>query len=105
FGLASAIGTTQGNVSLTAGRHLRTPAASEQIFSVATSGIRLEGKGDLSIQVGGDWAGGLVSGQTTGPGFLLTDGKAEVHVPQGQIGGGTQYASLALGKADVTLTA
>jgi filamentous hemagglutinin family protein len=105
FGLASAIGTTQGNVSLTAGRHLRTPAASEQIFSVATSGIRLEGKGDLSIQAGGDWAGGLVSGQNTGPGFLLTDGKAEVHVPQGQIGSGTQYASLALGKADVTLNA
>jgi filamentous hemagglutinin family protein len=106
FGLASSLWTTQGDITLKAGRHLRTPAVSEGLLGLLTSGIRLEGKGDLTIDaLGGDWRGGLVNGERSGPGFLLTDGTANVNVPQGQIGNDQEYASLIVGKSDVALKA
>jgi filamentous hemagglutinin family protein len=103
-GLQGTISAIQGNISLKAGRNLISPMASESLLNFLPGGIRLEGKGNLNIEVGGDWLGGLVAGNNVGPGFLLTDGEARISVG-GQIGTAQQYGAITVGKADVLMNA
>src|SRR5262249_39833510 len=73
--------TTGGNITLIAGGDLVASSIRLQGDSGPYTGIRLQGPGDLTIDVGGDFKGGsIVNGRLAGPGFVLSDGKARVTV-------------------------
>jgi len=109
-----------GNITLIAGQDIISPSASISgsllgglIAPNLFGGIRLDGPGNLTIQAGHDVRGGSVQGQLTGPGFVLTNGTANV-TAGGNIGGPTkgvnttdpdEYANLTLGTGTVNLTA
>lgn len=91
------------DISLRAGRDLIAPSAFDPNLQV-NSGIRLEGSGDLEINVGRDFVGGSIDGGSAGPGFLLSDGTARVAVG-GDIGTQQSYADLTLGRGVITVAA
>jgi filamentous hemagglutinin family protein len=109
-----------GDITLTAGRDVVSPSAdisSSLLFGLISpnifGGIRLDGPGDLTINAGHDFTGGSVQGVLTGPGFVLTNGTANVTAGR-NIGGPTkgvtatdpdEYANLTLGKGTINLTA
>ncbi len=111
-----------GDITLTAGLDVVSPSADisrlgSPLFGLINpnvyGGIRLDGPGNLTINAGNDFRGGLVRGLLTGPGFVLTNGRANV-TAGGNIGGPTkgattkdpdEYANLVLGKGTITLTA
>lgn len=105
-GRPGTISAIQGNVTLKAGRNLISPAAPNSfVFGFFTGGVRVEGKGNVSLHAaGGDWLGAKVKGENIGPGFLLTDGQATVEIPNGQIGTADQYATLIVGKIEPDVT-
>src|SRR5262249_12680249 len=74
---------TGGNITLTAGHDVISPSAVSPIASSVDptgilGGIRLDGPGNLTIQAGNDFRGGSVRGVLAGPGFVLTNGTANV---------------------------
>jgi filamentous hemagglutinin family protein len=90
---------TGGNMSITAGGNLIAPSAFQGSTpgpSNQYSGIRLEGSGNLTITTGGDFLGGTVNGVRAGPGFVLSDGTAQVTVG-GNFGAPDSYATLTIG--------
>ena len=118
-GLLSTIRTSEagGNIMLRAGQDIISPSVFVNDIRLSPGavarfgGIRLDGIGNLSITAGRDFIGGRVNGRLFGPGFVLTNGIAQVTAQQ--IGGslkGTansddQYAHLTLASGDITLTA
>jgi filamentous hemagglutinin family protein len=114
---ASAAG---GDITLTAGHDIISPSAdisNSILFGLINpnifGGIRLDGPGNLTINAGNDFRGGLVQGNLVGPGFVLKDGTANVTAGR-NIGGPTKgvnatdpdgYANLTLGKGRINLTA
>ena len=118
-GLLSTIRTSEagGNITLRAGQDIISPSVfvnDSRLSPGAVArfgGIRLDGIGNLSITAGRDFIGGRVNGRLFGPGFVLTNGIANVTAQQ--IGGplkGTansddQYAHLTVASGDITLTA
>ena len=118
-GVLSTIRTSEagGNITLTAGQDVISPSVFVNDIRLSPGavarfgGIRLDGSGNLSITAGRDFIGGRVNGRLFGPGFVLTNGIAEVTAQQ--IGGslkGTansddQYAHLTMASGDITLTA
>jgi filamentous hemagglutinin family protein len=89
-----------GNVSLDVGRDL-IASSTRQGGTGPYTGIRLQGPGDLTINVGGDFKGGsIVNGRLAGPGFVLSDGKARVTVG-GNIGAPDSYATFTIGNRTV----
>lgn len=114
----SAVG---GDITLTAGHDVVSPSAdisNSMLFGLLNpnifGGIRLDGPGNLTIQAGNDFKGGVVQSILTGPGFVLTNGTANVTAGR-NIGGSTkgganatdpdEYANLTLGKGTINLTA
>src|SRR5262249_6743693 len=91
-----------GDITLTAMRgDLVASSARQPAGSGPYAGIRLQGPGDLTINVGGDFKGGsIVNGQVAGPGFLLSDGTARVNVG-GNIGAPDSYATFTVGNRSV----
>lgn len=121
-GVLSTIRTPEagGNITLTAGQDVISPSVFVKDPKLAEGqnlnrlgGIRLDGVGDLRITAGGDFTGGgRVNGRLFGPGFVLTNGRAEVTARN--IGGplrGTssasddQYAQLTMASGEITLHA
>ncbi len=118
-GLLSTIRTSEagGNITLRAGQDIISPSVFVKDIRLSPGsgdrfgGIRLDGIGNLSITAGRDFIGGRVNGRLFGPGFVLTNGIAEVTAQQ--IGGplkGTansddQYAHLTMASGDIRLTA
>ena len=118
-GLLSTIRTSEagGNITLRAGQDIISPSVFVNDIRLSPGavarfgGIRLDGIGNLSLTAGRDFIGGRVNGRLFGPGFVLTNGIAEVTAQQ--IGGplkGTansddQYAHLTVASGDITLTA
>lgn len=118
-GLLSTIRTSEagGNITLTAGQDIISPSVFVNDIRLSPGavarfgGIRLDGIGNLSITAGRDFIGGRVNGRLFGPGFVLTNGIAQVTAQQ--IGGslkGTansddQYAQLTMASGEITLTA
>jgi filamentous hemagglutinin family protein len=118
-GLLSTIRTSEasGNITLRAGQDIISPSVFVKDIRLSPGsgdrfgGIRLDGMGNLSITAGRDFIGGRVNGRLFGPGFVLTNGTAEVTAQQ--IGGplrGTansddQYAQLTMASGEITLTA
>jgi len=106
-----------GNITLTAAQDVISPSAFVRDIRLSPTsgdrfgGIRLDGPGNLTITAGRDFIGGRVNGRFVGPGFVLTDGKADVTAQQ--IGGplkGTatsddQYAQLTMASGDISLHA
>jgi hypothetical protein len=91
---------TGGNITLDAGRDLIASSA-RQAGTGPYTGIRLQGPGDLTIDVAGDFKGGsIVNGKLAGPGFVLSDGKARVTVG-GNIGAPDSYATFTIGNRTV----
>lgn len=105
-----------GDIALTAGFDVVSPSAAVTEGSIAPNifgGIRLDGPGNLTIQAGNDFKGGVVQGSMKGPGFVLANGTANVTAGR-NIGGPTkgvtvtdsdEYANLTLGKGTINLTA
>jgi filamentous hemagglutinin family protein len=109
-----------GDITLVAGHDVLSPSTDISgsllgglIAPNLFGGIRLDGPGNLTIQAGNDLSGGSVQGILTGPGFVLTNGTANV-TAGGNIGGPTKgvnatdpdgYANLTLGTGTVSLTA
>lgn len=109
-----------GNITLTAGHDIVSPSADisrSLLFGLISpnifGGIRLDGTGDLTINAGNDFRGDSVQGVVTGPGFVLTNGTANVTAGR-NIGGPTkgltatapdEYANITLGTGTVNLTA
>src|SRR5262245_641862 len=120
-GAVSTIRTPEagGNITLTAGQDVISPNVFvtdlrlDPLRSARFAGIRLDGTGDLHITAGRNFiGGGLINGRLFGPGFVLTNGKADVTAQQ--IGGpllatssttNDQYAQITLASGEVTLTA
>jgi filamentous hemagglutinin family protein len=109
-----------GDITLTAGHDIISPSADIRggaLFGLISpnifGGIRLDGPGNLTITAGNDFRGGLVQGNLVGPGFVLTNGTANVTAGR-NIGGPTkgsattasdEYANLTLSKGRINLTA
>jgi hypothetical protein len=109
-----------GDITLTAGHDVVSPSAdisNSILFGLINpnifGGIRLDGPGNLTINAGNDFRGGSVQGTLMGPGFVLTNGTANVTAGR-NIGGPTkgsttaasdEYANLTLGKGTINLTA
>lgn len=110
-----------GDITLTAGHDVVSPSAdisNSILFGLINpnifGGIRLDGPGNLTINAGNDFRGGSVQGNLVGPGFVLTNGAANVTAGR-NIGGPTkggsnatdadEYANLTLGKGTINLTA
>ncbi len=109
-----------GDITLTAGHDVVSPSAdisSSILFGLINpnifGGIRLDGPGNLTINAGNDFSGGSVQGTLMGPGFVLTNGTANVTAGR-NIGGATkgstttasdEYANLTLGKGRINLRA
>lgn len=91
------------SISVQAGQDLAAPSAFDSMLQ-QYSGIRLDGAGDLTLDIGGDFVGGMVDGAPAGPGFLLSDGAATVTV-HGNIGTAESYANLTLGKGQIDMVA
>jgi filamentous hemagglutinin family protein len=109
-----------GDITLTAGHDVIAPSADIRLSPLfgginpnIFGGVRLDGPGNLTIHAGNDFSGGSVQGQVTGPGFVLTNGSANVTAGR-NVGGpakGVQatdpdeYANITLGSGTVNLTA
>lgn len=112
-----------GDITLIAGHDVVSPSADistsgSPLFSLLgqpniLGGIRLDGPGDLTINAGNDIRGGSVQGTLMGPGFVLTNGTANVTAAR-NIGGPTkgvnatdpdEYANLTFGTGTINLTA
>ena len=109
-----------GNITLIAGQDVVSPSADISGIPLGGlinpnlfGGLRLDGPGNLTIQAGNDFKGGVVQGVLTGPGFVLTNGTASV-TAGGNIGGSTkgvkatdndEYANLTLRTGTINLTA
>jgi len=109
-----------GDISLTAGHDVIAPSADIRLSPLYAGiapnvfgGIRLDGPGNLTINAGNDFKGGSVRGQLTGPGFVLTNGTANVTAGS-NIGGPTkgvtatdpdEYANITMSTGTVNLTA
>lgn len=91
-----------GDIRLVAGRDLVAPSAYENTFQ-QMSGIRVGGLGNLTLTAGRHLLGGMLDGVKAGPGFLLTDGTAQV-TAGGTIGSADAYANVTLGKGQVTMS-
>jgi filamentous hemagglutinin family protein len=121
-----------GDIAITTDRDLIAPSGVFSGRPLAVSGIRLNGAGNLTLNVGRDLLGGLAGNSKVGPGFLISNGKATVnvgtnvgpgpgqHPTGGHIGSSDAYANLTIGggrlddstgllgevfKAEVALTA
>lgn len=109
-----------GNITLTSGQDIISPSVFVKDGRLASGnaidrfgGIRLDGVGDLKINAGRNFIGGRVNGQVYGPGFVLTNGKANVTAKQigGPLQAGTggkqddEYAQLTLASGEITLHA
>ncbi|MDZ4853639.1 MAG: hypothetical protein SGJ26_02055, partial [Nitrospirota bacterium] len=107
-----------GDITLTAGHDVLSPSAgsllSGAIGSNILGGIRLDGPGNLTIQAGNDFRGGSVQGVLAGPGFVLTNGTANVtagrNIGSPRLAEATatdpdEYANLTLSKGTINLTA
>lgn len=88
------------DLSVRAGRDLIAPSAFDAVSSVY-SGIRLAGSGNLTMDVGGDFLGGTIDGAPAGPGFLISDGVADVRIG-GNFGTAESYANLTLGQGRIS---
>ncbi|MDN5940400.1 MAG: filamentous hemagglutinin N-terminal domain-containing protein [Nitrospira sp.] len=91
--------TFSGDISIVAGRDLIAPSAFQGQTPSPTnsySGIRLDGTGNLTITTGEDFLGGIVNGLPTGPGFVLSDGKARINLG-GNLGAPDNYANFTIG--------
>ncbi len=93
-----------GDIRLVAGRDMIAPSAFDAGTFQFMSGIRVGGPGNLTLTAGRHLLGGLVDGIKAGPGFVLTDGQAQVTVG-GDIGSADAYANVTLGKGQVAMTA
>lgn len=105
-----------GDITLAAGLDVISPSAAVTDALIAPNifgGIRLDGPGNLTINAGHDFRGGSVRGILTGPGFVLTNGTANVTAGR-NIGGPTkgatvtapdEYANLTLSTGTINLTA
>lgn len=91
-----------GDVRLTAGQDLVAPSGFEA-GSPFLSGIRVGGPGNLTLTVGRHFLGGFLDGVKAGPGFVLTDGTAQV-MAGGIIGSSDAYTNVTLGKGQVTMS-
>lgn len=93
-----------GDIRLVAGRDLIAPSAFDAGTFQFMSGIRVGGPGNLTLTAGRSLLGGFLDGIKAGPGFLLTDGTAQV-TAGGTIGSSDAYANVTLGKGHVTMSA
>lgn len=66
-----------GDITITTDRDLIAPSG---LISSTVTGIRLNQLGNLTMNVGRNLLGGLVGNAQVGPGFLLGNGTATVHV-------------------------
>ena len=107
-----------GNITLTAGHDVLSPSTGSLLSGAVGSnilgGIRLDGPGNLTIQAGNDFRGGSVQGVLTGPGFVLTNGTANVtagrnigspRLAEANATDPDEYANLTLSKGTINLTA
>jgi filamentous hemagglutinin family protein len=66
-----------GDISVTTDRDLIAPSG---LVGGMLTGIRLNQQGNLTLNVGRDFLGGLAGSSKVGPGFLLGNGKATINV-------------------------
>jgi filamentous hemagglutinin family protein len=66
-----------GDISISTDRDLIAPSG---LVGGMLTGIRLNQQGNLTLNVGRDFLGGLAGSSKVGPGFLLGNGKATVNV-------------------------
>lgn len=95
-----------GDIRLSAGRDVVAPSALDETFGWY-SGVRLDAgsearPGDLTINAGGDFLGGEVNGVAVGPGFVLSNGRADISLV-GRFGAPGSYANLTVGTAQVSI--
>ena len=118
-GALSTIRTSEagGNITLNAHQNVISPSALLVDSNLDSSsrarfgGIRLDGTGNLTITAGGDFLGGRVNGTSVGPGFVLTNGIANVTARQigapktGSSSANQSYAQLTMASGEINLTA
>ncbi|BCA54916.1 hypothetical protein W02_20560 [Nitrospira sp. KM1] len=104
--------STGGDITLIAKNDIVSASALDQTGKFL-KGIRLEGPGNLTIDAEKNFIGGRVSGFVTGPGFVLTNGVANV-TTGGNIGGAIkgignsdadEYANFTLASGTINLSA
>jgi filamentous hemagglutinin family protein len=98
-----------GTITLNAGRNIIAPfgydADTSSFFGIRMdSGNKLDQIGDITINAGGDFMGGTVSGSVASPGFSLAKGSATVSVG-GNFGTADNYAVLTLGSGNINIDA
>lgn len=96
--------TEGGDISITTNRDLIAPSG---LFSgIGVTGIRLNQRGNLTLDIGRDFLGGAAGNTKVGPGFMLANGKATVnvgtkvgtlHPDGGHVGSSDAYANFTLG--------
>jgi|CXWL01.1.fsa_nt_gi filamentous hemagglutinin family protein len=118
-GLLSTIRTSEagGNITLRAGQDIISPSVFVNDIRLSPGavarfgGIRLDGTGNLNLTAGRDFIGGRVNGRLFGPGFVLTNGTAEVTAQQiggplkGSFNSDDQYAQITMASGKITLHA
>lgn len=77
-----------GDITITTDRDLIAPSG---LVGGMVTGIRLNEQGNLTLNVGRDFLGGLVGNAKLGPGFLIGNGKATIKVGQNVGTGPTQH--------------
>lgn len=95
-----------GDITITTDRDLIAPSG---LLNAQVTGIRLNDLGNLTLNVGRDFLGGLVGNTKIGPGFLLGNGQATIkvglnvgtglnqHPTGGNIGSTDAYANITVG--------
>ena len=95
-----------GDITITTDRDLIAPSG---LFEGMVTGIRLNELGNLTLNVGRDFLGGLVGNTKIGPGFLLGNGQATIkaglnvgtgptqHQTGGNIGSTDAYTNITVG--------
>jgi filamentous hemagglutinin family protein len=95
-----------GDITITTDRDLIAPSG---LLDAQVAGIRLNDLGNLTLNVGRDFLGGLVGSTKVGPGFLLGNGNATIkvglnvgtgptqHLTGGNIGSTDAYSNITVG--------
>ena len=110
-GVYSYLWTEGGDIHLTAGGNLVAPTYYDSSIYQVYSGIRLDAgpngeQANLYVTLGGDFLGGVIDGINAPPGFILSNGTANIDLSNGgNFGSTNEYGVITLAKGIINITA